>query len=81
MIHSRELAEAWIASREHCTSSPGTRGEPLAGSTVNRFISTASGLYRYARRIRALPCSHIPPTREIEKAPEPTDPNKYFRPE
>ena len=56
-------------------------GEPLAGSTVNRFISTPSGLYRYARRIRALPCSHIPPTREIEKAPEPTDSNKYFRPE
>ena len=48
---------------------------------MNRFISTLSGLFRYARRIRALTRSHIPPTRGIAKTPEPTDPNKYFRPE
>jgi len=33
-------------------------GEPLAGSTVNRFISTLAGIFKYARRVRALPRSH-----------------------
>jgi integrase len=56
-------------------------GEPLAGSTVNRFISTLAGIFKYARRVRALPRSHTPPTRGIEKAPEPVNPDKYFRPE
>ena len=56
-------------------------GEPLAGSTVNRFISTLAGIFKYARRVRALPRSHTPPTRGIEKSPEPVDPDKYFRPE
>jgi integrase len=56
-------------------------GEPLAGSTINRFISTLAGIFKYARRVRALPRSHIPPTKGIEKAPEPVDPDKYFRPE
>ena len=56
-------------------------GEPLAGSTINRFISTLAGIFKYARRVRALPRSHTPPTRGIEKAPEPVDPDKYFRPE
>ena len=61
---------------------PGTpTGEPLAGSTVNRFISTLAGVFKYARRVRALPRSHTPPTRGIEKAPEPVDADKYFRPE
>ena len=55
--------------------------EPLAGSTVNRFISTLAGIFKYARRVRALSRSHTPPTRGIEKAPEPVDPDKYFRPE
>ena len=40
-------------------------GEPLAGSTVNRFISTLAGIFKYARRVRALPRSHTPPTRGI----------------
>jgi integrase len=48
---------------------------------VNRFISTLAGIFKYARRVRALPRSHTPPTRGIEKAPEPVDPDKYFRPE
>jgi hypothetical protein len=53
-------------------------GEPLAGSTINRFISTLAGIFKYARRVRALPRSHIPPTKGIEKAPEPVDPEKQF---
>ncbi|MEM6301289.1 MAG: site-specific integrase [Pseudomonadota bacterium] len=127
MTTIRELADAWIASREHHTGSigriqfwvsqfgdtavgevteadvdravqalvqrgklrggrgcarvPTPTGEPLAGSTVNRFVSTLSGLYRYARHLRVLPRSHTPPTKGIEKAPEPVDPEKYFRPD
>jgi integrase len=126
MTTFKNVSEAWIVSREHCTGSlgriqfwvdqfgstpitditeddvdralealvargkvkPGRNGqpatptgEPLAGSTVNRFISTLAGIFKYARRVRALPRSHTPPTRGIEKAPEPVDPDKYFRPE
>ncbi|EED34318.1 site-specific recombinase, phage integrase family [Luminiphilus syltensis NOR5-1B] len=127
MTTFQDVAEAWIASREHCVGSLGRiqfwveefgdqpidaitedavdqalvrlakrgklkagrgsarravpTGKPLAGSTINRFISTLSGIFKYARRVRALPRSHTPPTRGIEKAPEPVDPEKYFRPE
>ena len=56
-------------------------GQPLSGSTINRFVSTLAGLFKYARRLRVLPRSHVPPTRGFEKAPEPVDPDKYFRPE
>lgn len=56
-------------------------GEPLAGSTINRLISTLAGIFKYARRMRVLPRSHTPPTKGVEKAPEPVDPDKYFRPE
>ena len=126
MTTFKELAEAWIASREHCNGSLGRirfwvdelgplqvdqisedqvdqaisrlvargklkggtgkdrgqpTGQPLSGSTINRFVSTLAGLFKYARRLRVLPRSHVPPTRGFEKAPEPVDPDKYFRPE
>ena len=126
MTTFKELAEAWIASREHCSGSLGRirfwvdefgplpvesisedqvdqaisrlvargklkggtgkdrgqpTGEPLSGATINRFVSTLAGLFKYARRLRVLPRSHVPPTRGFEKAPEPVDPDKYFRPE
>jgi len=60
---------------------PKATGRPLAESTVNRFISTLSSVFKYARKLRVLLRSHEPPTRGIEKAPEPVDPNKYFRPQ
>ena len=127
MTTFQNVAEAWIASREHCVGSLGriqfwvdqfglipiediteedvdhalirlarrgklkggrgtaaktvATGEPLSGSTINRFVSTLAGIFKYARRMRVLPRSHTPPTRGIEKAPEPVDPDKYFRPE
>ncbi|MCG6897418.1 MAG: site-specific integrase, partial [Thiocapsa sp.] len=56
-------------------------GRPLAGSTLNRYISQLGSLFRYARRLRLLPRAHVPPTRGIEKAPEPMDPGRYLRPE
>lgn len=59
---------------------PMETGRPLAESTINRSISTLASVFKYARKIRALPRSHEPPTRGIEKAPEPVDPDKYFRP-
>lgn len=126
MTTFKELAEAWIASREHCSGSLGRirfwvdefgplqvdqisedqvdqainrlvargklkggtgqdrgqpTGQPLSGSTINRFVSTLAGLFKYARRLRVLQRSHVPPTRGFEKAPEPVDPDKYVRPE
>lgn len=56
-------------------------GAPLAGSTFNRYVSQLQGVYKYARRLRLLPRAHVPPTRGVEKAPEPVDPNRYLRPE
>jgi integrase len=56
-------------------------GRPLAGSTVNRYITTLGGIYRFARKLRLLPRAHVPPTRGLEKAAEPVDPNRYLRPE
>lgn len=95
------VAEAWIASREHCTDSLGRiqfsvqrfgpipidkvteddvdralvclvnrgklkggrgkssvatpTGEPLSGATVNRFVYTLAGIFKYARKLRVLP--------------------------
>jgi integrase len=54
-------------------------GRPLAGSTVNRYISQLATVYKYARRLRLLPRAHVPPTRGLEKAPEHADPKRYLR--
>lgn len=56
-------------------------GVPLAGPTFNRYVSQLQSIFKYARRLRLLPRAHVPPTKGIEKAPEPTDPNRYLRPE
>ncbi|MCK7578685.1 MAG: site-specific integrase [Chromatiales bacterium] len=47
-------------------------------------IATSSQLqsiFKYARRLRLLPRTHVPPTKGLERAPEPPDPNRYLRPE
>jgi len=59
---------------------PRPTGRPLAESTVNRFVSTLASVFKYARKLRVLPRSHEPPTRGVEKSPEPVDPDKCFRP-
>jgi integrase len=59
-------------------SVPVPTGQPLAESTVNRFISTLASVFKYARRLRVVPRSHEPPTRGVEKSPEPVDPDKFF---
>lgn len=56
-------------------------GVPLAGSTFNRYISQLQSVYKFARRLRLLPRGHTPPTKGVEKSPEPTDPERYLRPE
>ncbi|MGB5834621.1 MAG: site-specific integrase, partial [Thiohalocapsa sp.] len=56
-------------------------GRPLAGSTINRYNTQLGRLYRYARRLRLQPRAHEPPTKGIEKSPEPPNPERYLRPE
>jgi integrase len=56
-------------------------GQPLAGSTLNRYIGQLASIYKYARRLRLLPRMHVPPTKGIEKAPENSHPDRYLRPE
>lgn len=56
-------------------------GKPLSGATINRHISQLGSIYRYARRLRLLPRAHVPPSKGVEKASEPPDPNRYLRPE
>ena len=56
-------------------------GAPLAGSTINRYVSQLQSIFKYARRLRLLPRTHVPPTKGLERAPEPPDPNRYLRPE
>src|SRR6187399_1287820 len=56
-------------------------GQPLAGSTINRYLTQAGSVFKHARRLRLVPRSFLPPTRGIERAPERPDPERYFRPE
>ena len=56
-------------------------GQPLAGSTVNRYLSTLGEVLKSAKRLRILPRAHVSPLAGLERAPEPVDPDRYFRPE
>jgi integrase len=56
-------------------------GKPLAGSTVNRYLTQAGSVFKHARRLKLVPRSFVPPSRGIERAPERPDPERYFRPE
>jgi integrase len=56
-------------------------GRPLAGSTVNRYLTQAGSIFKHARRLRLVPRAFIPPTRGIERAPELPDPERYLRTE
>lgn len=56
-------------------------GKPMSGATFNRYVSQLASVFKYARRLRLLPRAHVPPTRGVEKSPEPADPNRYLRAE
>ncbi len=64
---------------KHSQSRPA--GKPLAPSTINRYISQLGSIFKYAKRLRLVPRSHVPPTANIERSPEPADPDRYLRPE
>lgn len=59
----------------------GAAGKPLAGSTVNRYLTQAGSVFKHARRLKLVPRAFVPPTRGIERAPERPDPERYLRPE
>jgi len=56
-------------------------GKPLAPSSINRYISQLGSVFKYARRLRLVPRSFVSPTLNIERLPEPYDPDRYLRPE
>lgn len=56
-------------------------GQPYKGATLNRYLSTLGSVFKFARRLRLVPRAHVSPTRGLERAPEPTDPARYLRPE
>ena len=56
-------------------------GKPLAGSTINRYLTQAGSVFKHAKRLRLVPRSFVAPTRGIERSPERPDPERYLRPE
>lgn len=53
----------------------------IKGATLNRYASQLGSVFKYARRSRLVPRAFVPPTKGIERAPEPADPERYLRPE
>jgi integrase len=56
-------------------------GKPLSGATINRYLAQAGSIFKFARRLRLVPRAFVFPTRGIERAPEPVDPDRYLREE
>lgn len=56
-------------------------GMPLAGATVNRYLTQAGSIFKHAKRMRLVPRHFISPTRGVERSPERPDPERYLRPE
>lgn len=56
-------------------------GRPLAPSTINRYISQLGSVFKYAKRLRLIPRTHVFPSANLERSPEPADPDRYLRPE
>jgi hypothetical protein len=48
-------------------------GKPLAGSTLNRYLTQAGSVFKHARRLRLVPRAFVAPTRGIERANERPD--------
>jgi hypothetical protein len=62
--------ESWIRrASPGSRSGPAATGKPLAGSTVNRYPSTAGSIFKYACRMKLVPRTCISPSRGIERAP------------
>jgi integrase len=85
-ITPEEIDDALVQLAERGRLKGGKRetsitGQPLAGATVNRYLSQAGSVFKYARRMKLVPRAYIPPTRGIERAPERPDPERYLKPE
>jgi hypothetical protein len=52
-----------------------------AGATINRYLAQAGSIFKFARRLRLVPRAFVFPTRGIERAPEPVDPDRCLREE
>ena len=55
-------------------------GQPLAGSTVNRYLTQAGSIFKHARRLRLVPRTFVAPTRGIERSPERPTPSAICDP-
>jgi integrase len=56
-------------------------GKPIAGATLNRYLSQAGSVFKHAKRLKLVPRAFLSPTRGIERSPERPDPERYLRPE
>jgi integrase len=58
-----------------------TTGKPLSKATVNRYLSQAGTVFKWAKEnnVRILDDSFQVPTRGIKRAKEEQDPNRYLR--
>lgn len=56
-------------------------GKPLAGATINRYLTQAGSVFKHAKRLRLVARTFVAPTRGIERTPERADPERYLRPE
>ena len=53
-------------------------GKPLAGSTINRYLTQAGSIFKHAKRIKLVPRTFVAPTRGIERTIERPNPERYF---
>jgi len=53
-------------------------GQPLAPSTITRYLTTLASVYKWAKQNRLLPRTFINPTTGLEKPTSPIDKNKYL---
>jgi integrase len=53
-------------------------GKPLAGSTINRYLTQAGSVFKHAKRMKLVPRAFVAPTRGIERTIERANPERYL---
>lgn len=53
-------------------------GKPIAGSTLNRYLTQAGSIFKHAKRMKLVPRAFVAPTRGIERTPERANPERYL---
>ena len=56
-------------------------GKPLAGATMNRYLTQAGSIFKHAKRLKLVPHAFVRPTLGIERAPERANPGRYLSPD